>query len=88
MDYFGFLNVKRGRAVVKRCGVIFTCLNSRPMHLQLARSLESDCFINVLGRFINRRGPPKYIYQIMEQTLLMPKEMLERQLKAGTRPDT
>ena len=32
------------------------------MHLELASSLESDCFVNVLRRFINRRGPPKYIY--------------------------
>ena len=61
VDNFGPMNVKRGRAVVKRWGAIFTCLNSRAMHLELASSLESDCFINVL-RFIDRRGPPKYIY--------------------------
>lgn len=24
--------------------------------------MEADCFINILRRFINRRGPPKYIY--------------------------
>ena len=62
VDYFGPLNVKWGRAVVKRWSGIFTCLNSRAMHLELASFLESDCFINVLRRFINRRGPPKYIY--------------------------
>lgn len=62
VDYFGPLNVKRGRAVVKRWGAIFTCMNSRAVHLELATSLESDCFINVLRRFMNRRGPPKCIY--------------------------
>ena len=62
VDYFGPLNVKRGRAVVKRWGAIFTCLNSRAVHLELATSLESDCFINVLRRFMNRRGPPRCIY--------------------------
>lgn len=62
VDYFGPLNVKRGRAGVKRWGVIFTCLNSRAVHLELATSLESDCFVNVLRRFMNRRGPPKCIY--------------------------
>ena len=62
VDYFGPLNVKRGRVVVKRWGAIFTCLNSRAVHLEVATSLESDCFINVLRRFINRRGPPKCIY--------------------------
>ena len=62
VDHFGPLNFKRGRAVVKRRGAIIACLNSRVMHLELASSLESDCFINVLRRFINQRGPPKYIY--------------------------
>lgn len=62
VDYFGPLNVKRGRAVVKRWGAIFTCLNSRAVHLELASSLETDCFINLLRRFINRRGSPRFIY--------------------------
>ena len=62
VDYFGPLNVKKGRAVVKRWGAIFTCLNSRALHLEIASSLEADCFINVLRRFVNRRGSPKVIY--------------------------
>ena len=62
VDYFGPLNVKRGRSQVKRWGAIFTCLNSRAVHLELASSLETDCFINLLRRFINRRGPPRFIY--------------------------
>ena len=37
-------------------------MNSRAVHLELASSLESDCFINVLRRFMNRRGPPKSVY--------------------------
>ena len=48
--------------MVKRWGALFTCLNSRAVHLELATSLESDHFINVLRRFINRRGPPKFMY--------------------------
>ena len=62
VDYFGPLNVKRGRSVVKRWGAIFTCLNSRAVHLEVATSLETDCFINVFRRFINRRGLPKCMY--------------------------
>ena len=62
VDYFGPLNVKKGRAVFKRWGALFTCLNSRAVHLELATSLECDDFINVRRRFINRRGPPKFMY--------------------------
>ena len=62
VDYFGPLSIKRGRAVVKRWGVIFTCFNSRAIHLEVTSSLESDCFINVLRRFVNRRGPPKTLH--------------------------
>ena len=62
VDYFGPLNVKRERSVVKRWGAIFTCLNSRAVHLEVATSLETDCFTNVFRRFINRRGLPKCIY--------------------------
>ena len=62
VDLFGPLNAKRGRAVVKRWGFLFTGLNSRAVHLELASSLETDCFINVLRRFISRRAKPKPIH--------------------------
>ena len=48
--------------MVKRWDATFTCLNSRAVHLEIATSLETDCFINVFRQFINRRGLPKCIY--------------------------
>lgn len=60
VDYFGPFDVKRGRATVKRYGVIFTCLTIRAIHLEVAASLDTDSFINALRRFISRRG------QVME----------------------
>ena len=62
VNYFGPLNVKKGRSVIKRWRAIFTCINSGAIHFELATSLEADCFIKVFRRFVNRRGPPKFMY--------------------------
>lgn len=61
VDFFGPIQVKVLRSKAKRWGCIFTCLVTRAVHLELSPSLESDDFINVLERFINRRGHPKMI---------------------------
>ncbi|XP_068215897.1 uncharacterized protein [Palaemon carinicauda] len=47
----------RGRKTVKRCGVLFVCMYSRAVHLEVADSLSTDFFINALRRFISIRGP-------------------------------
>ena len=61
VDYFGPFYVKRGRGKVaeKRWGAIFVCMNSQAVHLEVARSLETDDLILVLMRFLNRRGHVK-----------------------------
>ncbi|KAK7877121.1 hypothetical protein WMY93_032173 [Mugilogobius chulae] len=56
LDCFGPFEVKRGRAVVKRYGLIFTCLAIRAIHLEVLSSLDTNSFINGLRRFIARRG--------------------------------
>ena len=63
VDYFGPLYVKRGRGkTTEKCwGVIFTCMDSRAVHLEVARSLETNDFILVLIGFLNRRGHVKEI---------------------------
>ncbi|XP_038131095.1 uncharacterized protein LOC119776626 [Cyprinodon tularosa] len=61
IDYFGPINVKRGRSEVKRYGCLFTCLTIRAIHLEVAHSLDTESFINALQRFMARRGTPQLI---------------------------
>lgn len=61
VDYFGPFEVKRGRATVKRYGVIFTCLTLRAVHIEVAHSLDTDSCINAIPRFIARRGQVKLL---------------------------
>ena len=56
VDLFGPIEVKRGRSVIKRYGVVFTCLVIRAVHIEIAFSLDTDSFINALRRFVARRG--------------------------------
>ena len=61
VDYFGPFEVKSRRSVVKRYGVIFTCLAIRAIHIEVAPSLDTDYFINALRRFVARRGQVREI---------------------------
>ena len=54
---FGPFEVKRGRGVVKRYGVIFTCLTSRAVLLEMAQSLDTDSCINAISHIMARCGP-------------------------------
>ena len=58
-DYFGQYHVKVGRnKTTKYYGVIFTCLNTRAIHLELAVDSSTTEFIQVLRRFVSVRGQP------------------------------
>lgn len=57
VDYFGPIDVKRSRSHLKRYGVLFTCLTSRAVHLEVAYTLDADSYINAVRRFVYRRGP-------------------------------
>ncbi len=57
VDYFGPFMIRIKRSDVPRYGVLFTCLASRAIHLEVAESLDTDAFINALRRLIAIRGP-------------------------------
>ncbi|KAI2646146.1 Retrovirus-related Pol polyprotein [Labeo rohita] len=68
MDYFGPFLIKIGRRTEKRWGVLFECLTTRAVHLDLLPSLSTDSFLMALRRFIARRGTPAQLCQIKGPT--------------------
>ena len=61
MDCFGPFMTKRGRTEVKRYGLLFTCLCSRGIHIEMLDDLSTDAFINGLRCFLAIRGAVKQI---------------------------
>ena len=50
-----------GSANSKRWGIIFTCLSTRAIHVEVVEEMSSSSFINALRRFLSIRGPVKCI---------------------------
>ena len=81
VDYFGPIEVKRGRSQVKRYGVIFTCLVCRAVHLVIASDLNTGSCINALGRLICRRGPVTSIRSNCGTNFIVANRELQEALK-------
>ncbi|XP_068987481.1 uncharacterized protein [Bombus flavifrons] len=60
IDYCGPLYIKerrnRNRSKVKVYVAIFVCLATKAVHIELVSDLTTDAFLEVLRRFISRRG--------------------------------
>ena len=48
-----------GQAHNKRWAIIFTCLTTRGIHIEMIEDMSSSSFIHALRRFISLRGPVK-----------------------------
>ncbi|XP_020615567.1 uncharacterized protein LOC110053651 [Orbicella faveolata] len=62
VDYFGPILVRHGRKTEKRYGVLFTCLTTRAVHLEIAHSLDTDSCLMAVRRIMARRGRPANIW--------------------------
>ncbi|XP_073718035.1 uncharacterized protein [Misgurnus anguillicaudatus] len=81
MDCFGPFITKRGRKECKRYGLIFTCLASRAVHLEMLEDMTTDAFINALRCFISLRGAVSHLYCDQGSNFVGAKNELKEALK-------
>ena len=63
VDYFGPLETEYGRGrTVKRYGALFTCLTTRAVYLDLAKTLSTVDFLLVYRRFTALYGDPQVLH--------------------------
>lgn len=58
MGCFGPFHIKIGRCCEKRWGIIFKCLTTRCVYLDLLTSIYTDSFLMALRRFVACHGRP------------------------------
>ena len=70
IDYTGAFNILEVSNRSKVYILIFTCMVTRAVHLELVRSMETSDFILAFLRFCNRYGIPKEVYSDNAKTFI------------------
>jgi hypothetical protein len=81
LDLFGPFSIKgevNKRSVGKAYGIIFTCLLTRAVYVDVACDYSTDAFLLVFRRFVSIRGYPSKIFSdVGSQLVLASKELQE-----------
>lgn len=85
MDFAGPFHVKpyslRRAPTVKVYLTVFICFATKAIHLELAKDLSSQAFIEVLQRFMSRRGLPGHLYSDCGTNFVGAERILTKLLK-------
>ena len=82
VDCFGPFYVRHKRSDIPRYDVIFTCLMSKVIHLEVADTMDTSSFINALRRFIAIRGPIRQLRCDRVTNFVRAKNELAREYEA------
>ncbi|XP_043203370.1 uncharacterized protein LOC122371261 [Amphibalanus amphitrite] len=81
VDFFGPIWSKRGRSDVKLWGVIFRCLATKAVHLELTDSLDTQAALMAISRFQARRGNVRELWSDNGRNLRAAEKELRRVLQ-------
>ena len=79
VDFTGhfYVNTNSG-SKLKTFVLIFTCMNTRAVHLELLDSMSTNSFILAFVRFSNRFGMPKVVYSDNAKTFISASQFLNK----------
>ncbi|XP_056017422.1 uncharacterized protein LOC130053841 [Ostrea edulis] len=83
MDCFGPFLLKNGLREAKRYGLLFTCLCSRAIHIEMLDDMSTDSFINGLRCFTAIRGAVRHICSDQGSNFIGARNEFERELDKG-----
>ena len=70
VDFAGPIYIKTGKSQMKKVYLcLYTCAETRALHLELVDDLTANCFIQYFGRFSERRGRSQLIMSDNAKTL-------------------
>jgi len=81
LDLFGPFKIKdevKKRTTGKAYGVIFNCLTTRAVHVDISPDYSTQKFLMVLRRFVSIRGYPSKLYSENGPQLVSANEELKR----------
>ena len=62
VDYFRTFDVTVRRTTEKMWGLLFTCLTTRAVHVEVVTSMDTSSCVMGVERFVSRRGSPAMIW--------------------------
>ena len=81
MDCFGPFFIKERRKELKCYGLLFTCMTSRAVHIEMLDDMSTDAFINALRCFIALRGRVQVLRSDQGTNFLGARNEFERGMK-------
>ena len=81
--FFGPFYIEDSKGILeKHYGLIFTCMVTRAVHLEMCADLNTDTFLNAFRRFCSRRCQPQLLYSDNGKTFVGASEELKKTVKA------
>ena len=88
IDMFGPFQVKIGRKTLKEAHVIiFTCMTTRAIHLELVTDRSTDTFLMAFRRFASLRGHPINCWSDCGTNFVGAQQYLREECKIGISPE-